>query len=798
MKKIIQVLFFAFFTISLTQAQTTIKPIWTTGHVGNGAVYSPDNSKILTWNTVGASVWNAQDGKLMFVLSSSIGNFIKAKFSIDGKKIIMYGLTWVSVWSSETGEQEYSTDRTRAEYYIGNIIDADIDSKNENVVLCSQDHLSVVSIASDKVVFALDKLNARSVQFSPSEKLLLLLQDRSARIYNYTTGDVVTDMSYNDLPITSAEFNKKGTHALITVLVEKTELRTKNIQIWEVATGKVIKTFGEKKRVAENATYCYNENKILAYSENGLLQVWNVEDTTLLMSSVLQNYKIRSASINSTNDIVATMGYEDTSVTLRYVNTGEVFHVFKNISTPQTIAFESEKKRLLLSCSNGTANTYDIQQSDVKTVFTMHGNTGLTYAQFHPINKEKIMTYDINGNVNIWSRLSDKPSYTIPHYCEVNQQNLFRYPLKNQIVSFDNTGNMVAYYSKEFKKPILWNIVTNELERSYDQQVGYLNSLAISPNGEYIAFSTDSLNIYSLKTGEKISSGAGGYTSLQFNNSGTKLLASVDIIFAYSALIDFQTGNVSKSFYEANSLVFNPECSTFLNWLMEGRYMKIWDVKTGQLIQTMENVDGITSVLYNKSGSQIVTTTTNSIITWDINTGSKISEIKNDSTRYFGAVTFIDGTKLIAASKNYGGNIDIWDLSAGKTVGKLIGHQRVLTQILVSPDGKNLLTTSEDGTAKLWDISSIVEGSEKIDTNQDVVVTLSPNPTAGNISVQTSSTAQMTFSILNLLGETVQSGLLIKSVTPHTIETSALPSGMYLFVYDINGKAFQQKFIVNR
>jgi WD40 repeat protein len=46
----------------------------------------------------------------------------------------------------------------------------------------------------------------------------------------------------------------------------------------------------------------------------------------------------------------------------------------------------------------------------------------------------------------------------------------------------------------------------------------------------------------------------------------------------------------------------------------------------------------------------------------------------------------------------------LWDASTGKLVATLPGHGNMVRQALVHPDGAAILTVSNDGTARLWDI----------------------------------------------------------------------------------------------
>ncbi|MBM3997868.1 MAG: WD40 repeat domain-containing protein [Planctomycetes bacterium] len=73
------------------------------------------------------------------------------------------------------------------------------------------------------------------------------------------------------------------------------------------------------------------------------------------------------------------------------------------------------------------------------------------------------------------------------------------------------------------------------------------------------------------------------------------------------------------------------------------------------------------------------------------------------------SVAFIGNDKIAAGNKR--GDILIWNLPSGdgKTSGpvrRLLGHTRDINRLLVTPDGKTLISSSNDRTVKLWDALS--------------------------------------------------------------------------------------------
>jgi WD40 repeat protein len=58
--------------------------------------------------------------------------------------------------------------------------------------------------------------------------------------------------------------------------------------------------------------------------------------------------------------------------------------------------------------------------------------------------------------------------------------------------------------------------------------------------------------------------------------------------------------------------------------------------------------------------------------------------------------------KLFVASAGDDQVVRIFDLATGREVNDLVGHTRPVLALAYSPDGKTIVTASEDGLVKLW------------------------------------------------------------------------------------------------
>jgi WD40 repeat protein len=63
-----------------------------------------------------------------------------------------------------------------------------------------------------------------------------------------------------------------------------------------------------------------------------------------------------------------------------------------------------------------------------------------------------------------------------------------------------------------------------------------------------------------------------------------------------------------------------------------------------------------------------------------------------------------DGKRIVTASDDY--TARLWDAQTHKLIGVLKGHKKNVSHAAFSPDGNSIVTASFDGSARLWDVKT--------------------------------------------------------------------------------------------
>ncbi|MBN4003468.1 TIR domain-containing protein [Nostoc sp. LPT] len=239
-------------------------------------------------------------------------------------------------------------------------------------------------------------------------------------------------------------------------------------------------------------------------------------------------------------------------------------------------------------------------------------------------------------------------------------------------VVFHADSNILASAGND-NKVVLWNLDDNikspQILKEFIEHKDRVLSLAFSPNGDYLASSDRETKIYLRKVEVKVKSD--GTKTVNVNSYETPNVNSDD-----------KEKDINDHKDQVHSIAFGPKENTLLeNKLVSGGFdqqLKLWDVDSGELIHKL-----------TWSGDQ------------------KILSVA------------IHPEKPMIASAGHGGFITLWKISEAdkkwesKPHKTLKGHKLAVESVVFSPDGKRLISCSQDQTIKFWD----VEGDINISIN---------------------------------------------------------------------------------
>ncbi len=176
-----------------------------------------------------------------------------------------------------------------------------------------------------------------------------------------------------------------------------------------------------------------------------------------------------------------------------------------------------------------------------------------------------------------------------------------------------------------------------------------------------------------------------------------KTLSTSDLTSATSLI---EATNQSKALaYLSRALRFDPNNSAVVGRVVTLLSQRSWAIPT----PPMTHNDEVTYVEYSTDGKKLLTLAGNAVKLWDATTGQRLAAFQHE--RKINAASFSpDGKYLVTGSED--STAQIWDTTTAKKAGPSLPHDGRVTTAVFSPDGKLLATGSTSRNIFVWDVAT--------------------------------------------------------------------------------------------
>jgi WD40 repeat protein len=132
-------------------------------------------------------------------------------------------------------------------------------------------------------------------------------------------------------------------------------------------------------------------------------------------------------------------------------------------------------------------------------------------------------------------------------------------------------------------------------------------------------------------------------------------------------------------------------------------------------------------VAFSPDGRRLVTGAENYLVkVWDVQTGNVLQTLPGHGGNVYAVAFSPDDDGRWIASAGEDSAVKVWDSRTGKLVRSFRGHTSVVTSVAFSPDGRRLVSGSRDHKVKVWDLTELeevanrqrVQSTEKVPSSQ--------------------------------------------------------------------------------
>ncbi len=514
-------------------------------------------------------------------------------------------------------------------------------------------------------------------------------------------GNTITGVSYNKIQFWDAqsgteketEIEHQDGFSCMTFSPNSKTIATGNktgeIHLWDVNTGKEKqKLTGHKKKVFSVA-FSPDGKTVASGSEDHTIRFWNAEIGKQM--SILKGHTGSVYSISfSPNGKTIASGSNDKTIRLWDTTTAKQMKLLNFEDHVGHVAFSPDGKTLASANSHHIIRLWDVKSGKQINLTKGHGH--YVRGIFYSPDGKTIASTSTDNTIRLWDAGTGRHKKDLTNQRLFDPQTKRNFYVENIAFSPDgkklvsSTGILAkdAYLTDDFgekngKKDIyLWDTETGKLVKILKKYIGYVESVAFSPDGKILATGGANNTIYfwdmtTLNHAKTLTGHTEPVTSLSFSPNG-KLLASGS-----------QNGSI-----------------------------RIWNATSGEFRQTLtghtHEIDNLSFSLDERTLAS--TSQDNTLRLWNLDTNEQEHALTGIYQTDWN-VMFTPNGKTLACESNPHGmipslfkSIRLWDVVNGEQM-KIYRGAFTILDVIFSPNGSTIGSGGLDSTILLWDISSI-------------------------------------------------------------------------------------------
>jgi WD40 repeat protein/tRNA A-37 threonylcarbamoyl transferase component Bud32 len=470
------------------------------------------------------------------------------------------------------------------------------------------------------------------------------------------------------------------------------------VKLWDVATGRQLHRLSAHDGSVGGVAFNPDGSRLATVGADQVVAMWETTSGHRLFALPGHSGEAWGVAFSPDGKRLATAGADQTVVVWELADRKATLTLHGHKGLVRGVTFSPDGIRLCSAGYDGSARVWDASSGEELLVF--HGHLkSVTSVSFHPAGRH-VASSSVDGTVKVWDAESGEELVTLRGHAGSVWSAAFS-PDGQFVASAGSDGTVKLWPAT----PLLVDPTRREHPNAVRRVVLGLRGVRLA-----VALGETAVEVWDARTGAKVSTLAGlrgPVEQLVVSSDGGRVAGLKDLQTV--AVWDANDGRLVRTlggFTAPPGRLALSAGGDMVATAGEGTGLMIWEAVTGRKAMTIASRPvPVAALTFSPDGRQLAAALGGDrpeITIWDTATGHEVCTLPDAAAPLAYSA---DGRRVVAGGAAPQ-DATLWDLPAGRSVFTLRGHDSAITALAFAPDGRRIVSASQDRSVKLWDGST--------------------------------------------------------------------------------------------